>query len=195
MQLVTASDQVDADRHQPLLLILDEAGRTPFAGLPDFLVTLRSRRISCAVLVQALSQLRAAYGQQASTILANCSVHVYARSEDLATAEHVSDRIGTAEERLATVSETHTRHGTNVTRGELRRFRPLLTPQRFRTLQDHHIVAFLPACRPADLERMDWRHHPDLVRRARIRAPRLTAIDSSLPAPLPRITEGYIEIE
>jgi hypothetical protein len=58
-QLVAASDRMGAD-HPPLLLILDEAGGTSFTDLPDQLVTLRSRRISCSVLVQALSQLRAA---------------------------------------------------------------------------------------------------------------------------------------
>ncbi len=100
-QLLSASDRART-AHHPLLLILDEAGRTPFADLPDFLVTMRSRRISCAVLVQALSQLRAAYGEQASTILGNCAVHVYARSEDLATAEHVSERLGSVEEILPT---------------------------------------------------------------------------------------------
>ncbi len=75
-----------------------------------------------------LSQLRAAYGQQASTILGNCSVHVYARSEDLATAEHVSERIGPAEEIIPTVTQTQSAHGGSVTRGQLRRFRPPLTP-------------------------------------------------------------------
>ena len=177
MQLVTATDRAGTTDRQPLLLVLDEAGRTPFAGLPDFLVTLRSRRISCAVLLQALSQLRAAYGEHAGTILGNCSVHVYARSEDLATQEYVSERLGLAEEILRTESSTRGSHGRSVTHSQLRRFRPLLTPQQVRTLQDHQVIAFLPVCPPAALARMDWRGHPHLVQRARL-SPRT-------PAPLP----------
>jgi type IV secretion system protein VirD4 len=126
-QLIAASDRIAAD-HPPLLLILDEAGRTPFADLPDQLVTMRSRRISCAVLVQALSQLRAAYGEHANTILGNCAVHLYARTEDLATQEHASQRLGMAEEILGTKSHTQAPHGASVTQGQLRRFRPLLPP-------------------------------------------------------------------
>jgi type IV secretion system protein VirD4 len=155
-QLTSASDRVGAD-HPPLLLILDEAGRTPFADLPDLLVTMRSRRISCAVLVQALSQLRAAYDKQASTILGNCAVHLYARSEDLATQEYLSERLGTAEELLGTESHTRGPHGASVTQSQLRRFRPLLTPQQVRRMPDHAVVAFLPACPPTALARMDWR--------------------------------------
>jgi len=193
-QLATASDRLGADHH-PLLLILDEAGRTPFAGLPDFLVTMRSRRISCAVLVQALSQLRAAYGGQTSTILGNCSVHVYARSEDLATQEYISERLGTREELLRTDSRTRGPHGDTVTQGQFRRFRPLLTPQQVRRMPDHGIIAFLPACPPAALERMDWRVHPELVRRTQLPAPRLTRREVAPPSPPPPVVPGYIEPE
>ncbi len=193
MQLVTASDRAGATDYHPLLLALDEAGRTPFAGLPDFLVTLRSRRISCAVLVQALSQLRAAYGQHASTILGNCSVHVYARSEDLATQEYVSERLGTAEEILGTESSTRGPHGASVTQGQLRRFRPLLTPQQVRTMKDHQVIVFLPACPPAALGRMDWRQHLALVQRSTLRPTELTPLAASALPPAQRAAIGYVE--
>jgi len=193
-QLLTASDSTRA-AHHPLLFILDEAGRTPFADLPDFLVTMRSRHISCAVLVQALSQLRAAYGEQASTILGNCAAHVYARSEDLATAEHVSERLGQAEEILPTTSQTQSPTGASVTRGQLRRFRPLLTPQQVRRMRDDQVVAFLPTCPPAPLFRMDWRQHPDLVQRTQLPPPELTPLPVVPPSPPPRVAKEYIEPE
>jgi hypothetical protein len=191
-QLVTASDRMSA-AHHPLLLILDEAGRTPFAGLPDFLVTLRSRRISCAVLVQALSQLRVAYGEQASTILGNCSVHIYARSEDLATQEYVSERLGAAEEVLGTEARTSGPHGASVTHGQLRRFRPLLTPQQVRTMRDRQILTFLPACPPAALARMDWRQHLALARRSVLRPPDAKPVEVLTASPPPLSAAGYVE--
>jgi type IV secretory pathway TraG/TraD family ATPase VirD4 len=191
-QLTSASDRVAAG-HPPLLLILDEAGRTPFADLPDLLVTMRSRRISCAVLVQALSQLRAAYDKQASTILGNCAVHLYARSEDLATQEYVSERLGTAEEILGTESRTRGPHGASVTHSQLRRFRPLLTPQQVRTMQDHQIVAFLPACPPAALARMDWRQHPQLVQRSQLPPPEFAPLNVTPPSRAPRPSAEYLE--
>jgi type IV secretion system protein VirD4 len=191
-QLTSASDRMSAD-HPPLLLILDEAGRTPFADLPDLLVTMRSRRISCAVLVQALSQLRAAYDKHASTILGNCAVHLYARSEDLATQEYLSQRLGVAEELLGTESHTRGPHGASITQSQVRRFRPLLTPQQVRTMEDHQIVAFLPACPPAALARMDWRQHAQLVQRSQLPPPELHALEVIAPSPVPRLSTDYIE--
>jgi type IV secretory pathway TraG/TraD family ATPase VirD4 len=53
---------------------------------------MRSRRISCAVLVQALSQLRAAYDKHANTILGNCALHL---SEQAMQAGFKACRVGT----------------------------------------------------------------------------------------------------
>jgi type IV secretion system protein VirD4 len=191
-QLTSASDHMGAD-HPPLLLILDEAGRTPFADLPDLLATMRSRRISCAVLIQALSQLRAAYGKHASTILGNCAVHLYARSEDLATQEYLSERLGTAEELFGAESHTSGPHGASVTQSQHRRFRPLLTPQQVRRMPDHAAVAFLPACPPTALARMDWRDHLQLVRRSQIVPPELHELKAPLPSPALRPATEYVD--
>jgi len=191
-QLATQSDLVGGNRH-PLLLVLDEAGLTPFPDLPDYLVTLRSRRISCAVLVQALSQLRAAYGQQADTILANCSIQIYARTEDLATMEYVSRRIGYAEEIVPTVSETKGFHGVSTTHGQHRRFRPLVSPQQLRILQDNQVAAFLPASPPAALARMDWRQHSALTERSMLHPPEVKPVAVPVPSPIRRIPAGYVE--
>jgi type IV secretion system protein VirD4 len=191
-QLTSASDRMGAD-HPPLLLILDEAGRTPFADLPDLLVTMRSRRISCAMLVQALSQLRAAYDKHASTILGNCTVHLYARSEDLATQEYVSERLGMAEEILGAESHTRGPHGASVTQSQLRRFRPLLTPQQIRRMPDHVVIAFLPACPPTALARMDWRDHLQLVQRSQILPPELHELKVPAPSPALRPATEYVD--
>lgn len=191
MQLVTESDRLNAG-HPPLLIILDEAGRTPFAGLPEFLVTLRSRHMSCAVLIQALSQLRAAYGQQADVILGNASIHIYARTEDLDTAKYLSERLGTAEEILPTTSTNYGPHGASKTHGQLRRFRPLASAQRIRTMQDQTVLAFLPTCPPAVLTRMDWRDHPELRRRTEQAAPVFKPIKPAPPLTHVEAT-GYVE--
>jgi type IV secretory pathway TraG/TraD family ATPase VirD4 len=98
-----------------------------------------------------------------------------------------------AEELLGAESHTLGPHGASVTQSQLRRFRPLVTPQQVRTMQDHQIVAFLPAGPPAALARMDWREHPQLVQRPQLPPPALHALEASLPSPAPRFSTDYIE--
>lgn len=59
--------------------------------------------------------------------------------------------------------------------------RPLLTPQQIRTLKDHQVIAFLPACPPAALGRMDWRDHVHLTRRAHLPPPALAPFHADVP--------------
>jgi type IV secretory pathway TraG/TraD family ATPase VirD4 len=97
------------------------------------------------------------------------------------TQKYVSRGLGTAEEMLGTDSHTQGPHGASVTHSQLRRFRPLLTPQEFRRMPDHVVVAFLPACRPTALARMDWREHPTLRQRSEMRPPEQTTLDVVVP--------------
>jgi len=76
------------------------------------------------------------------------SVHVYARSEGLATAKYVSERIGPAEEIVPIESRSQSLEilgKASVARGQLRCFRPLFTPQasNLRRIRTHY--SFIPA--------------------------------------------------
>lgn len=88
----------DADRNAentPMLVALDEAGRTPIPRLDDMVSTVAGRGVTTWIYVQDLSQLEAAYGrEQAQTIRAGCHTQIYYRPIEQTTAEQISRMCG-----------------------------------------------------------------------------------------------------
>ncbi len=79
----------------PVLVGLDEAATAPLADLKTLLATTASRGISALVYLQSPSQFDDLYGKNVTTsILANCSLELYYKIEDLATARYVFERCG-----------------------------------------------------------------------------------------------------
>ena len=60
-------------------------------------------------------------------------------------------------------------------------------------MPDHEVVAFLPACPPARLARMDWRPHPQLVRRSQLPPPEFAPLTVTPLSPAPRPSSEYVE--
>jgi type IV secretory pathway TraG/TraD family ATPase VirD4 len=67
--LITAYDQSLGNNCQPVLLLIDEAGRTAIPSLADHATTVVGRGISLWIAVQSLAQLDAVYGKTRATIL------------------------------------------------------------------------------------------------------------------------------
>ena len=54
--------------------------------------SFRSRAISVMIMIQAESQLKAHYGEDANTIIANCDTYAYLGGNDLDTQRSISER-------------------------------------------------------------------------------------------------------
>ena len=86
--------------HQPdhrlpvdVRFILDDfATNVRINDFPRMISSIRSRGISCMLMIQAESQLDAAYGHDGKTIIGNCDNYVYLGGNDVETAEHVARR-------------------------------------------------------------------------------------------------------
>jgi type IV secretion system protein VirD4 len=94
-ELITTYDSVGGRDCQPVLLLVDEAGRTAIPGLPDYATTVVGRGISLWVAVQSLSQLEAIYGRARAEILRdNMETQLYYRPANQATAEYLERCLG-----------------------------------------------------------------------------------------------------
>src|SRR5437588_918915 len=62
-ELITAYDQAEGQHCQPVLLLIDEAGRTAIPTLAEYATTVVGRGISIWIAIQSLAQLEAIYGQ------------------------------------------------------------------------------------------------------------------------------------
>jgi type IV secretory pathway TraG/TraD family ATPase VirD4 len=77
----------------PVLFTLDEIAAAPLLDLPKNLATAAGRGISAILYLQSPSQFDAIYNKaQTSAILNNCTVQLYYKNEDLATAQYISNR-------------------------------------------------------------------------------------------------------
>jgi type IV secretion system protein VirD4 len=80
-ELITTYDQAEGNGCKPVLLLVDEAGRTAIPSLADHATTVVGRGISLWVAVQSLEQLRAEYGEaRAQVLMDNMETQLYYRS-------------------------------------------------------------------------------------------------------------------
>src|SRR5215204_3465651 len=136
----------------PLLLALDEAGRTPVPGMDELVSTIGGRGMSALIYVQDLAQLEAAYGRsEAQVIRGNCHTQVYYRPTDYDTAAHVSRRCGQTSVRDVHVSGTF---GENRSYGQ--RARELVTPDEVMQLENEEVIVFAGKKPPILGHRLEW---------------------------------------
>jgi hypothetical protein len=139
-------------RGDPVLALLDEVGVVSPPNLPDLLAIARGYRVSVVAVAQSRSQLRAAYGDLAQSIVDNCKAIIVGASEDLDTCAWVSEKCGQAEEEMVTTSTSRYDETRTVT---LRR-RPLISPEEVRMLPNDLWIVFLAERPPALVTRYTW---------------------------------------
>ena len=77
----------------PVRFILDDfATNCKIAEFPRMISSIRSRGISTMLMLQSESQLKACYGNDDKTIIANCDTYVYLGGNDIETAKSVAAR-------------------------------------------------------------------------------------------------------
>lgn len=77
----------------PVRFILDDfATNCKIAEFPRMISSIRSRGISTMLMIQSESQLKACYGNDDKTIIANCDTYVYLGGNDIETAKSVAAR-------------------------------------------------------------------------------------------------------
>src|SRR5450759_1454594 len=185
--LTTSYDSKQGEGCQPVLLLIDEAGRTAIPMLADQATTVVGRGISLWIAIQSLSQLETVYGKARAQVLRdNMESQIYYRPADLATADYLERRLGN---KSAYAHSTTSRDGEEASVGLAERPIPLLAAQDIAKLTDREIIGFHRHLPPFRLDRCDWRNHPLLARRRNIPAPELLKLPQLADMPI-RNTEG-----
>jgi len=157
-ELITTYDSRAGNGCRPVLLLIDEAGRTAIPSLADQATTVAGRGLTMWLAVQSLSQLEVVYGKARAQVLRdNMESQLYYRPTDVATARYVEERCGRQSAYAHTTTEQHGGHNSE---GRSEQAIPLLSAQDFLRYKDHEVIGFHRSLPPFKLARMDWRQHP-----------------------------------
>jgi type IV secretion system protein VirD4 len=158
----------------PVLLLIDEAGRTAIPSLADHATTVVGRGVSLWVAVQSLSQLDAVYGKVRAQVLRdNMESQLYYRPSNQETAEYLERCLG----RVSEYAHSQTaREGSAISLGLSEQGVPLLTAQEIKQMGDEDIIGFHRRLPPFMAKRMDWRHFPLLTKRHSLPSPPLNEL-------------------
>ena len=153
-ELTRVYDRRSGKGCQPVLLLIDEAGRTAIPALADSATTVVGRGISLWIAIQSLSQLEAIYGKERSQVLKdNMESQIYYRPSDLATAEYLEHRLG----RKSGYAQSETiRTEGDAAHGKSEQGTPLLTAQQIMQMRDNDILLFHRNIPPIRAKRVTW---------------------------------------
>lgn len=132
------------------MMLIDELpalGRIP--DLPTDLATMSGYGLDYTLIVQDMAQLKATYGEESRSILANCGWKWLCNVRDYDTAKYVSDTLGQRTVGTATVNEGQTGQGeptSGKAYGEMGR--SLLTPDEVMQLGQDKAIVLPPTGRP-----------------------------------------------
>jgi type IV secretion system protein VirD4 len=187
--LTTTYDDAKGVHCNPVLLLIDEAGRTTIPALADNASTVAGRNISLWLSIQSLSQLDVVYEEAPAQIIKdNTFTQLFYKPSDQKTAEYIERALGDKSgfAHSETKNEAHSSEGMSEQRISL------LTAWEIKHMTKRtDIFGFynsddeLP---PFRAKRMDWRQFPVLRERQAIPPPILSVLPElaeTLPALIP----------
>lgn len=119
--------------------LLDEFGNMPTVdGMAGMVTVGAGRGFRFHLIVQAYSQLKAGYGDDADTIIGNCSNQIYILTKDKSTAEQYSALIGT--KTITDVSRSGKLLSGDKSHSESVKERPLMMPDELMQLREGESV-------------------------------------------------------
>lgn len=181
-ELLTTYDARAGNACQPVMLLIDEAGRTAIPSLAEHATTVVGRGISIWLAVQSLSQLEVVYGKARAQVLRdNMESQLYYRPTDVATARYVEDRCG---RRSAYAHHSNAQQDGHTSEGRSEQGIPLLSAYDFQRYKDDEVMCFHRALPPFKLARMDWRQHPMLQKRRTVAPPTPSALPAVTDVPM-----------
>jgi len=161
-----------------VLFVLDEAGRTPIAGLPEFVTTVAGRNITLALFYQSLAQPEAIYGAaRAKIIIDNLDSILWLRPPvgNRETAKAIEEICG----EISRFAHSETAyHGREASEGKSEKAVPVLSAWEVKRMKDDEVVVMYRDVPPFLTHRVDVRNFPHLVARMQLIPPTL--------APLPQ---------
>ena len=135
---------LDRDGH----CMLDEFAN--IGKIPNFvrlIATIRSRRISCGIILQTVSQGKSLYKDDWETIAGNCDSQLFLGGNEPSATEYISDRLGDQTIDVIETSETKGLNGSWA-RSTRKNARKLLTPDELGRIPTDQCIYLLRSIPP-----------------------------------------------
>ena len=143
----------------PVHCIMDE---WPNVALPDdfdkILATMRSRGISCSIIIQNIAQMKALFKDSYESLIGNCDEFLYLGGNEKEGHKYVSELLGKETLDTNTYGQTKGRSGSYSVNYQ-QTGRELLTPDEIRLLDNRKAILFIRGERPIMDDKYDLKNH------------------------------------
>ena len=143
----------------PVHCIMDER---PNVALPDdfdkILATMRSRGISCSIIIQNIAQMKALFKDSYESLIGNCDEFLYLGGNEKEGHKYVSELLGKETLDTNTYGQTKGRSGSYSVNYQ-QTGRELLTPDEIRLLDNRKAILFIRGERPIMDDKYDLKKH------------------------------------
>lgn len=143
----------------PVHCIMDE---WPNVVLPDdfdkILATMRSRGISCSIIIQNIAQMKALFKDSYESLIGNCDEFLYLGGNEKEGHKYVSELLGKETLDTNTYGQTKGRSGSYSVNYQ-QTGRELLTPDEIRLLDNRKAILFIRGERPIMDDKYDLKKH------------------------------------
>lgn len=146
----------------PVHCIMDEF---PNVALPDdfekILATMRSRSISCSIIIQNMSQIKALFKDSHDSVVGNCDELLYLGGNEKETHKFLSELLGKATIDTNTYGQTKGKSGSYSTNFQ-QSGRELLMPDEVRLLDNDYALLFVRGEYAVMDRKYDLLKHPNI---------------------------------
>ena len=146
----------------PVHCIMDE---WPNVALPDdfdkILATMRSRAISCSIIIQNMAQMKALFKDSWESLVGNCDEFLYLGGNEKEGHKYISELLGKETLDTNTYGQTNGRNGSYSTNYQ-QTGRELFTPDEIRLLDNRKAILFVRGERPMLDDKYNLKKHPNV---------------------------------
>ena len=146
----------------PVHCIMDE---WPNVALPDdfdkILATMRSRAISCSIIIQNMAQMKALFKDSWESLVGNCDEFLYLGGNEKEGRKYISELLGKETLDTNTYGQTKGRNGSYSTNYQ-QTGRELFTPDEIRLLDNRKAILFVRGERPMLDDKYNLKKHPNV---------------------------------
>lgn len=146
----------------PVHCIMDEWSNV---ALPDdfdkILATMRSRAISCSIIIQNMAQMKALFKDSWESLVGNCDEFLYLGGNEKEGHKYISELLGKETLDTNTYGQTKGRNGSYSTNYQ-QTGRELFTPDEIRLLDNRKAILFVRGERPMLDDKYNLKKHPNV---------------------------------
>lgn len=131
--------------------------------IPDFeklISVMRSRRLSYSPIAQNQAQVKAAYKDNAPTIIGNCDTYVFLGSSETETCKEISARLNKETIIIRNNSESRGKNGS-YSNSYQSLGRELMTPNEIATMPNDECIVFIKGYKPFKDKKYPYEKHPN----------------------------------